>query len=57
NQIFRFFTNKTVVQIWLYDKPDRRIEGIILERKMKKHKTPELFRFSCTILIKYYISL
>ncbi|KYN97273.1 putative small nuclear ribonucleoprotein E [Plasmodium gaboni] len=30
NQIFRFFTNKTVVQIWLYDKPDMRIEGIIL---------------------------
>ncbi|ANQ09522.1 Small nuclear ribonucleoprotein E [Plasmodium coatneyi] len=30
NQIFRFFTNKTVVQIWLYDKPDTRIEGKIL---------------------------
>ncbi|SBO26639.1 small nuclear ribonucleoprotein E, putative [Plasmodium knowlesi strain H] len=30
NQIFRFFTNKTMVQIWLYDKPDTRIEGKIL---------------------------
>lgn len=30
NQIFRFFTLKTRVQIWLFDQNDLRLEGRIL---------------------------
>lgn len=30
NQIFRFFTNRTWVQIWICNKPNMRIEGLIL---------------------------
>jgi len=30
NQIFRFFTNRSRVQIWLYEQPDLRIEGRIM---------------------------
>ncbi|EKX72864.1 small nuclear ribonucleoprotein, putative [Theileria equi strain WA] len=30
NQIFRFFTSGTRVQIWLYDQPNTRIEGRIM---------------------------
>ncbi|KAK1934383.1 putative small nuclear ribonucleoprotein E [Babesia divergens] len=29
NQIFRFFTSGTRVQIWLYDQPNLKIEGKI----------------------------
>lgn len=30
NLIFRFFTNKSRVQLWLYEQPDLRIEGRIM---------------------------